>query len=213
MKKFTVLLALLATFIVMPLHAQFKFGIEGGLNLNKPNVENFKSQNATGWFVGPKAQFTIPVLGLGIDGAILYSQKNMNMNIDLDGTVENATGSAFIDKKLSYIDIPINVKYNIGFSSLMGVYVATGPQYSWYIGDKDFGLSGAGVLLGENTVSMNSSSFSWNVGVGINAFSHLQLGVTYNIPLGNTAEIEGFDTLKKMDVKNNNWQVRIAYMF
>ena len=60
---------------------------------------------------------------------------------------------------------------------------------------------------------MNTSSFSWNVGVGINAFSHLQLGVTYNIPLGNTAEIDGLSTLKKMDVKNNNWQVRVAYMF
>lgn len=210
MKKFTVLLALLATFIVMPLHAQFKFGIEGGLNLNKPNVENFKSQNATGWFVGPKAQFTIPVLGLGIDGAILYSQKNMNINLndDLEGIAESAS----IDKKLSYIDIPINLKYNIGFSSLIGVYIATGPQYSWYIGDKNFGLNGDGESLGD-IVAMNTSSFSWNVGVGINAFSHLQLGVTYNIPLGNTAEIDGLSTLKKMDVKNNNWQVRIAYMF
>ena len=180
------------------------------MNLNKPNVENFKSQNATGWFVGPKAQFTIPVLGLGIDGAILYSQKNMNINLndDLEGIAESAS----IDKKLSYIDIPINLKYNIGFSSLIGVYIATGPQYSWYIGDKNFGLNGDGESLGD-IVAMNTSSFSWNVGVGINAFSHLQLGVTYNIPLGNTAEIEGFDTLKKMDVKNNNWQVRIAYMF
>lgn len=208
MKKFTVLLALLATFFVMPSHAQFKFGIEGGLNLNKPNVENFESQNATGWFIGPKAQFTIPILGLGIDGAILYSQKNMNMNLDLDGGLENLGNKVLIDKKLSYIDIPINVKYNIGFSSLIGVYIATGPQYSWYVGDKDFGLNGDGGLL-----TMNTSSFSWNVGVGINALSHFQLGVTYNIPLGNTAEINGVATLNNMEVKNNNWQVRLAYMF
>lgn len=211
MKKFTVLLALLATFFVMPLHAQFKFGIEGGLNLNKPNVENFKSQNATGWFIGPKAQFTIPVLGLGIDGAILYSQKNMNINLDDD--LESIAESASVDKKLSYIDIPINLKYNIGFSSLIGIYIATGPQYSWYIGDKNFGFNGEGVLFGDDAVTMNTSSFSWNVGVGINALSHLQLGVTYNIPLGNTAEINGLGTLKKMEVKNNNWQVRLAYMF
>lgn len=211
MKKFTVLLALLATFFVMPLHAQFKFGIEGGLNLNKPNVENFKSQNATGWFIGPKAQFTIPVLGLGIDGAILYSQKNMNINLDDD--LESIAESASVDKKLSYIDIPINLKYNIGFSSLIGIYIATGPQYSWYIGDKNFGFNGEGVLFGDDAVTMNTSSFSWNVGVGINALSHLQLGVTYNIPLGNTAEINGLGTLNKMEVKNNNWQVRLAYMF
>lgn len=211
MKKFTVLLALLATFFVMPLHAQFKFGIEGGLNLNKPNVENFKSQNATGWFIGPKAQFTIPVLGLGIDGAILYSQKNMNINLDDD--LESIAESASVDKKLSYIDIPINLKYNIGFSSLIGIYIATGPQYSWYIGDKNFGFNGEGALFGDDAVTMNTSSFSWNVGVGINALSHLQLGVTYNIPLGNTAEINGLGTLKKMEVKNNNWQVRLAYMF
>lgn len=209
MKKFTVLLAVLASLMVMPLHAQFKFGVEGGLNLNKPNVDNFKSQNATGWFIGPKAQFTIPVLGLGIDGAILYSQKNMNINFDNDAS--GVLESMSIDKKLSYIDIPINLRYNFGFSSLLGVYIATGPQYSWYIGDKNFSLNG-GEIYG-NAFSVNSSSFSWNVGVGLNAFSHLQLGVTYNIPLGSTAEIDGVATLKKMDVKNNNWQVRLAYMF
>lgn len=209
MKKFIVLLALLATSIAMPLHAQFKLGIEGGLNLNKPNVDNFKSQNATGWFIGPKAQFTIPILGLGIDGAILYSQKNMN--IDFDNDAAGIIESMAIDKKLSYIEIPINLKYNFGFSSVVGLYLATGPQYSWYIGDKNFSLKG-GESFG-NVVAVNTSNFSWNVGVGINAFSHLQLGVTYNIPLGNTAEINGLATLKKMDVKNNNWQVRLAYMF
>ena len=51
--------------------AQIHFGVKGGLNLSKASFsnvkENFKKDNFTGFFIGPMAEFSIPLLGLGVD--------------------------------------------------------------------------------------------------------------------------------------------------
>lgn len=204
MKKLKVFfLALVAVCTALPASAQFKFGVEAGLNASKINADHFDAKNRTGWFVGPKAQFTVPVVGLGVDAALLYSQKYMEINAE-----DNALQDATFTKNMPYLEIPINLKYNLGFSSLIGIYLATGPQYSWYLGGKS--LTWDGVKYG----SLETSSFSWNVGLGINALSHLQVGVTYNIALGQTGEVTGIvDAAKTAKLKNNTWQVRLAYMF
>lgn len=204
MKKLKVLfLAIAAVCCVLPANAQFKFGVEAGLNASKVNVDHFDAKNRTGWFIGPKVQFTVPVIGLGVDAALLYSQKYMEINAEND-----ALEATSITKNMPYLEIPINLKYNIGFSSLIGIYLATGPQYSWYLGGKS--LTWEGVKYG----SLETSSFSWNVGLGINALNHLQVGVTYNIALGQTGEISGIvEAAKAAKLKNNTWQVRLAYMF
>lgn len=205
MRKLKVLfLALVATCCVLPASAQFKFGVEAGLNASKASVDNFSAKNRTGWFIGPKAQFTLPILGLGIDASLLYSQKYLELNPDEEVTTDEGT----IRQNMPYLEIPINLKYNLGFSSLLGVYIATGPQYSWYLGGKSLSLDG--IRYG----SLETSSFSWNVGLGINAFSHLQVGVTYNIALGKTGEVNSVaDVTETAKLKNNTWQVRLAYMF
>lgn len=193
-----------ALLVATPASAQFKWGLEGGVNLNKPKISGhvFDSSNRTGWFLGPKAQFTVPVIGITVDGALLYSQKYMKIESDVNGSMPS--------KSLPYVEIPINAKYNIGFSSLVGMYIATGPQYSWYMGSRNLKTS-----LG-SIGSLERSSFSWNVGVGVNAMKHLQVGITYGIALGNTGELKEdpfLQNIKKLNLKNNTWQVRLAYMF
>lgn len=205
MKKFSVIIMLVALCLVsVPAKAQFKWGLEGGVNLSKASLSGnmFDSSNRTGWFIGPKVQFTIPVIGLGIDGAVLYSQKYLKISGNDDLSEYSET------KKMPYIDIPINIKYNIGLSSVIGAYISTGPQYSWYMG-------GGNLMSGlEKIGSLKTSNFSWNVGIGINALKHLQVGLTYNIALGETGQIDGVaDAFETIDIKNNTWQVRLAYMF
>lgn len=199
--------ALMALCCALPSAAQFKYGLEAGLNASKANLDYFSAKNRVGWFVGPKAQFIVPMIGIGVDGAILFSQKYLDIKAhddeaDVDGTIK---------RTMPYIEIPINLKYNIGFSSLIGAYIATGPQYSWYLGRKSLKSNLEHGRLG----SLKTSSFSWNVGLGINALDHLQLGVTYNIALGQTGELDKgvIETAKKIKMKNNTWQVRLAYMF
>ena len=204
MKKIGVVLACLVAFLwAAPANAQFKWGLEAGVNLSKVSVKGdgnlFDSSNRTGWFVGPKAQFVMPVIGLGLDGAILYSQKYMK---------QEAEGESSPNKSLPYLEIPINLRYNFGFSSLAGLYIATGPQYNWYLGSRNLTWDG------ESYGSLERSTFSWNVGAGVILLSHLQLGFTYNIAMGATGQIDNVgEAIKTFDVKNNTWQVRLAYFF
>ena len=185
-----------------PASAQFKWGLEAGVNMSKIQVSGdgglFDSSNRTGWFVGPKAQVVMPVIGLGIDASILYSQKYMKLEAD---------GEASPNKSLPYLEIPINLRYNYGFSSLVGIYLATGPQYNWYMG-------GRGLDFGDVSGSLERSTFSWNVGAGVNLLSHLQIGLTYNIAMGETGQIRNVDgVVEAFDMRNNTWQVRLAYLF
>lgn len=204
MKKIGIVLAFVAAWLwAVPANAQFNWGLEAGVNMSKVSVKGdgglFDSSNRTGWFVGPKAQVIMPVIGLGLDGAILYSQKYMKLE---------AEGESSPNKSMPYLEIPINIRYNYGFSSLVGIYVATGPQYDWYLGSRNLTFDG------ESFGKLERSTFSWNVGVGVNLLSHLQVGLTYNIAMGQTGEIDGVgDALKKCDLKNNTWQVRLAYLF
>ena len=52
--------------MAMPAQAQIHFGVKGGLNLSKASFsnvgENFKKDNFTGFFIGPMAEFNIPML-------------------------------------------------------------------------------------------------------------------------------------------------------
>lgn len=204
MKKLKVLfVAIMASCCALPASAQLKFGVEGGLNASKVSVDHFNAKNRTGWFIGPKVQFSVPVVGLAIDGALLYSQKYLQVDS------QNELGeTATIKQDMPCLDLPINFKYNIGFSSLIGVYVSTGPQYSWNLGKKSLYSDD------EQYGSLEASSFSWNVGVGVNALKVLQVGVTYNIALGKTGEVENlYDAATTAKLKNNTWQVRLACMF
>lgn len=203
MKRIGIVLACLAAWLwATPASAQFKWGLEAGVNMSKIQVSGdgglFDSSNRTGWFVGPKAQVVMPVIGLGIDASILYSQKYMKLEAD---------GEASPNKSLPYLEIPINLRYNYGFSSLVGIYLATGPQYNWYMG-------GRGLDFGDVSGSLERSTFSWNVGAGVNLLSHLQIGLTYNIAMGETGQIRNVDgVVEAFDMRNNTWQVRLAYLF
>lgn len=212
MKKLSAVLMCMVAFLwAAPANAQFKWGLEGGVNLSKASIKGdgglFDASNRTGWFVGPKVQMTMPVIGLGIDASLLYSQKYMKLDclVDERGT---AVRKSSPNKSMPYLEIPINLRYNFGFSSLVGVYLATGPQYNWYLGSRN--LKYAGGSFG----SLERSTFSWNVGAGVTLLSHLQLGVTYNIAMGETGKLSDIDGFtEEFDVKNNTWQVRVAYLF
>ncbi len=205
------MMCLAAFLLTVPASAQFRWGLEGGVNLSKASVKGdgglFDASNRTGWFVGPKVQMTMPIIGLGIDASLLYSQKYMKLDYSYndEGAVE--TGST-PNKSMPYIEIPINLRYNFGFSSLVGVYLATGPQYSWYLGSRNLTFDG------ESLGRLERSTFSWNVGAGVTLLNHLQLGLTYNIAMGETGRLEDFkDQIARFDIKNNSWQVRLVYLF
>ena len=221
MKRFYSLFVALMVLTVTA-NAQLQWGVEGGLNLNtmtlSDNLPDVSENNRAGFFIGPKVKFSVPVIGIGVDGAILYSNKSASF--DVEGTNQK--------KSLHYIELPINARYQIGLGDLASVYVATGPQWNWYIGDKSWDLGtvvdAAGNAVGNLESTFESSSLSWNIGAGVMLLSHLQLGVSYNIPLTkggsiietaytNIAAQAANVVSGSSNLKNNTWQIRAAYFF
>lgn len=213
MKKNLITLAVVvAAFVAaLPAQAQVKFGVKAGLNVNSVSLkgnlaDNLDSNNRTGFFAGLTADVTIPLAGLGADISLLYDNKVVGASSE-----DAATGDIYeSNKTLHYITLPINAKYTIGLSSIASVYLATGPQFSWNVGDKNWKAD-----LG-NDWELNKSEFSWNVGAGATVFSHVRVGYNYNIGIGNTAEASILNTAGqavKGKLKNNTHQISLTYFF
>ena len=196
MKKiFAALMIAVCIGMTMSAQAQIHWGVKGGLNLSKAslsNVEdNFKKDNFTGFFIGPMAEVNIPVIGLGIDASLLFAQRGISVS----------EGDDTYTIKQNGIDIPVNLKYNIGLGSLLGLYLAAGPDFY-------FDFAGNKTIEGTKT-DKKRAEIGINVGAGIKLLNHLQLGANYNIPLGDTAKLEGTDA----SYKTKTWQVSVAYLF
>ena len=194
---------------VQSAQAQFSWGVKGGLNLQKADFDksDLKTDNFTGFFIGPMAEFTIPIVGLGVDGALLYSQTGMSFKEDgKDETLKSHS-----------IEIPINLKYSIGLGKLASVYAAAGPQFAFALSQDKWKDD----LTNYTSKPFKKSQLSLNLGVGVKLISHLQAGVTYNIPLGDTAEYDvptdvndaGEIIMDAIGAKNKTWKIHVAYIF
>lgn len=210
MKKiFTSLAFAAAMFAAVPSQAQVKFGLKGGYNVTDMSLSTdvIKKSNQTGFFVGPTAKFTLPVVGLGIDAAILYDQREAKM----ENTI-NAETTTVSEKN---INIPINVRYSVGVGSLASVYLAAGPQFGFNVGGKNYNWGDMA------NYELKKSNFSINVGAGVSLINHVEIGCTYNIACGKTGELTTIDTATASNVvttavktnRTNAWQVYAAYYF
>lgn len=196
-KMISVLMVAVCLMMAAPAQAQLHFGVKGGLNISKLSFSKdaLKGDNKTGFFVGPMAEFTVPIIGVGADIAALYSQSDLGT----DG---------YRSMKLKTFAVPVNLKWSFGFGSMLGAYIAAGPQFDFNIGNKTW----------SNELSLKKSTTSFNVGAGLKLIRHLQLGVNYNFALSKTGTYEytegGFgDGHHSFNIKNNTWQVSLAYLF
>lgn len=176
--------------MAIPAQAQINFGVKGGLNLSKASLSdvpgNFKKDNFTGFFIGPMAELNIPIVGLGVDASLLFAQRGIKVSEAGDEITIKQNG----------IDIPVNLKYNIGLGSLVGIYLAAGPDF-YFDFEKKTGID------------KKKAEVGINVGAGVKLLNHLQVGANYNIPLGDTADIKGTEG----SYKTKTWQVSVAYIF
>ena len=204
MKKFFTILVVAITMMALPANAQLGlgWGLRGGLNLVSMSTDEstFDSSNRAGWFFGPTAKFTVPLIGLGLDISALYDQRTSEFN---NQTVKEQN-----------IFIPINLRYQVGLGSLASAFVKAGPQFGWNIGSKTYQAIKDG-NTGE--FKLKDSNTSLNIGVGINALSHLEVGINYNIVLGKTGDLTVTDAAtnayNNSKSRTNAWQLNVAYFF
>lgn len=184
-------------------NSQIKFGIKGGLNVTKMSFSdvpsNFDSNNRLGFFVGPILDVRLPLVGLGVDAAFLFSNRQGRVKTSQEDKTFSESG----------FDIPINLKYSFGLSRLAAIYFAAGPNFFFNI-DKN-------QKVGDYKFDKKSAQVGINVGGGINFLKHYQIGVNYNIPLNKSAEdkISAEDVKQAYDAsyKTKTWQMSFAYFF
>ncbi|MBM6991770.1 MAG: porin family protein [Prevotella sp.] len=212
MKKYlSVMLLVAAMMFAQQADAQLKFGLKGGLNVSKFSFSEkvFDSSNRAGWFVGPSAKFTLPIVGLSMDASALYNQ--------ISSTVQNvdaASGETTV--KQQTIQVPVNVRYGFGLGSLASVFVFAGPQFGFNVGDDTFNWKSSSSY--ENTFQLKKSQLSVNVGAGVTLNTHLQLSANYNIACGKTGDATVLDVVNNTvstisDGRANSWQIALAYYF
>lgn len=204
MKKILTLVVLLAT-ITVAAQAQVKFGVKGGLNLTNMKFDNsiVDKSNQTGFFIGPTINFTLPVVGLGIDASALYDQRSAK----IEGSDDKL--------KQQSIQIPVNLRYGFGLGNTASFYIFAGPQFGFNIGDKTTNL-----LNNALEWRLKDSNLSANLGVGLMLLNHLQVSANYNVALGTTGETNVVNSTLSTagniltgKTKANAWQLSVAYFF
>lgn len=197
--------------MAMPAKAQIKFGVKGGLNLASASLSDAwdakgNADNYTGFFIGPMVDITIPIIGLGVDGAFMYSQKGTKISFDdLGSTTFKQQG----------IEIPVNLKYSIGLGSSASIYFAAGPSFYFNMkSDDDLTFDTM-----KGSLDYDKSEVSLNLGAGVKLLRHLQLGVNYNMGLTDSAKAKidspssAWDAINGESYKSKMWQVSVAYLF
>lgn len=186
--------------------AQIKFGLKGGVNVTDMSLSSnvFDASNRTGFFVGPTIKVQLPLVGLGIDASALYDQREAKIKVGNTTTKETLRSQA--------INVPINLRYGWGLSSLANIFLFAGPQFGFNVGDKDQKIDE------KSTWSVKNSNFSLNFGAGVTLLSHLQLTANYNVVCGKTSDAtitEGLEQLTNKEVRSraNAWQIALAYYF
>lgn len=196
MKKVFTIISLVALFFVAtPSQAQTRFGLKGGFNVTNMSLSSdvLNSSNRAGFFIGPSVKFTLPIVGLGVDAAALYDQREAKL---ADATISQKS-----------INIPINARYTFGLGDTAGLYLAAGPQFGINVGDEDFKVTDT------SNYQLKKTNFSINLGAGLTLMNHLEIGANYNIALGKTGDFSLNNAKNEYDTKNNAWQIYAAYYF
>ena len=204
MKRILIAMAVCLACCFTTAQAQFKFGLKGGLNVSSVRLNSsvFDGSNRAGFHVGPTLEFTLPLGWLGLEISALYDTYKVAMEgVDENGNLTKPSST------LRYVDVPLNVNAGFGLGSFAKIFISTGPQIAFSLGDSK---------ILDYQYDLKNSLFSWNAGLNVRLFKHYQVGYTYNVGIGNTAELSAKDVnpLKLSEkLKNSTHKITLSYYF
>ena len=188
-------------------NAQFSIGPRVGIAVNKLRFNEglFDSDNQAGFTGGLEAEFMIPAVNLGVDLSVLYVRRNSQFMAQYETT--DANTQEVVKAKNDYIDIPLYLKWKIGLplvGKIVTPYVFTGPDFA-------FLTSKTAINEAWNNKKVD---VAWNFGLGVQLFSHLQVGASYGIGMSKAAEKVGVTGgQQEIQGKNRYWTVTAAWLF
>ncbi|MBO7378254.1 MAG: outer membrane beta-barrel protein [Bacteroidales bacterium] len=216
MKKLFAIFAA-AALLAAPAQAKiFGFGFAAGMNITKPSADHVELDPEGGWYAGLKLKATAPVVGLGVDAALLYSLEKVTVNDQTDN--------------MNYVSIPVNLRYDLQLpliSKIAVPFVAIGPQFNYAMNDLDLKaakisdptdqsqLETSGNAL-KKAFDTDNAQWKLNMGLGAVLINHLEVSYTYGLPLGKSFK-ENFSEYgipgKYDNLKTGTHRIGVAWYF
>ena len=185
-----------------------RFGLKGGVTINemKFNESAFESSNRSGYTIGGTMQFIAPVIGLGFDASLMFTRRSTKVTSELsDGTDGMVQNNVTVGR--SYIEIPINLRYNINLpvvSSVVTPFLLTGPDFSFLVSDENV----------KNAWNNKKMDVAWNFGFGLQFAKKIEFAATYGIGLKNSASGDAaLYGANPVDGNNRFWTITAAWLF
>ena len=156
------------------------WGLTGGMNVSKIDLdknyeEMAKPEADKGWYAGITGLVSVPILGFGFDGSIVYSQDKLSK----DGDSETA----------QFISIPVHLRYDFRLPAVEKAFVPyrmAGPQFNYALTDVKFAIEEESDA---KTVLKKANSWRLDFGLGMILLDHVQLTYSYGIPIGPSQKI------------------------
>jgi len=195
----------LSLIFVFTTQAQFKIGLKAGVNSSNARisgVENFNADNINvdnfvGFQVGPIIEFIVPIIHLGFDAAILYSNEGFKLPKDPVAGIQSEAKTY----KSNQILIPVNLKYKLSLPKIAAIFATAGPYARFQFED----------------VKNESKTFGVgiNLGLGVELIEHLQLAFNWQLSLSDDyKDLEIAPSLgSKIEGKTSTKTVSLAYFF
>lgn len=207
-KQILIAVALIAT-VAVPATAQFKFGPRLGVAINNLHFSSkqdavkdlISTDNRAGFTGGLMAEFTAPVIGIGVDASLMYVRRSVK-TIDSkdDPNVDNKV------LKRDYFEIPINLKYKFSLpvaGNAVSPFLTTGPSFA-------FATSKEAI---KEAYKNKAVDVAWNIGLGVEFVKHLQIAASYGF--GISKSLTKYAGINDIDVegKTRCWTITAAYLF
>jgi opacity protein-like surface antigen len=149
------------------------FGLKGGINIANLSGDEFEDfDTRTGLTVGAVLDINIPMLPIGIESGIYYTQKGVSFSesIDFFGEMMDFKGKL----KLDYIEVPVLAKISLGPPGPLSPHLLVGPYVGFNL-NAEFDISSNGESESEDiSDDINSTDFGFLAGVGVD----FNLGLT-----------------------------------
>jgi hypothetical protein len=192
----------------LPATSQVRFGVNGRVGLNNPSFSSdaLNVDNLTDYAVGPSLQIMLPVpfIDLGIEASLLYQNSRMN--------IQNLEGTSTTSEEISnqYLMLPINAKIFFGKIPLVPIhfYAVAGPYFGYLINGDKINLENAA-----EDIEAKKFEAGANIGLGIEVFKLVQLGVNYGVKLTDNYGVEKPNWNDPLNGKSSSWTLNASIYF
>jgi hypothetical protein len=202
-------LFILITLLLTPaLFGQIRFGVKADVGLNNPTFssEAVQVENMTSYSIGPSLEMILPlvVVDFGIEASLLYNDNRMKVSNITDG---QAGASNEVSNRYLYLPLNAKIKFRPGMLPLR-MYAVAGPYAGYLIAGDEIDVQSM-----QEDIKAKAFQAGANIGLGVELFKMLQVGINYGVQLTDNYAVEQPDWQDPLNGKSETWSITAALYF